>query len=210
MTAIGALLAPGLAFADFSIGAKVGTGGTGLEASYHFDRQFAMRATAGTFTYRDVREVSDINYEYDLALNGGALLLDIAPKGRGFYMTGGVFINATVFEATAEIVDNITVGRTTYTAADVGDLSGDVDFNPIAPYIGLGWRWRANQPGISLGIEAGLLFQGQGDVELTATGPIATDPGFLADLERETDELEDKLGVAKLYPVLEARISYRF
>ncbi|MEL7536103.1 MAG: hypothetical protein AAFZ58_02240 [Pseudomonadota bacterium] len=204
------LLAPALATADFSMGAKVGTGGTGLEGVYHFDRQFALRGTIGTFTYTDVREISDINYEWELNVTGASLLLDIAPKGRNFYLTGGIFINGNTFDATAEVVDSINVGGTDYTTAELGDLSGTVDFNPIAPYIGLGWRWRNQEPGLSLGFETGLLFQGLGDVDLTATGPIASDPTFQADLARETDELEDKLGIAKLYPVIEVRIGYRF
>lgn len=204
------LLVPLYALADFSMGVKVGTGGTGIEGYYHFDRQFALRASLGTFRYTDVREISDINYEYELAINGGTLLLDIAPKGGNFYLTGGVFINGNTFEATAEVVDTINVGGTTYTAAELGDLSGDVDFNPIAPYIGVGWRWRAQKPGLSIGLEGGLLFQGLGDVDLTSTGPIAADPDFQRNLVRETDELEDKLGVAKFYPVIEARFAYRF
>ena len=204
------LLLPALATADFAVGLKVGTGGTGLEGFYHFDRQFALRASLGTFRFTDVREISDINYEYELAVTGASLLLDIAPKGGSFYVTGGIFINGNTFEATAEVVDTINVGGTDYTAAELGDLSGDVDFNPIAPYIGVGWRWRANEPGISIGLEGGLLFQGLGDVDLNATGPIAEDPTFQQNLVRETDELEDKLGIAKLYPVIEARFAYRF
>ncbi|MEM1264123.1 MAG: hypothetical protein AAGH76_17120 [Pseudomonadota bacterium] len=206
-----ALLAlPAVASADFSVGAKVSTGGTGLEGYYHFDDQFALRIGLGQFTYSDVRDVSGINYDYSLTITGATLLLDIAPRGGNFYVTGGIFVNGNEFEADAELIDTITVGSTTYTAADVGDLSGTVSFNPISPYVGLGYRWRAGEPGLSIGIEGGLLFQGQGDVDLTASGPVTDTPAFQQDLVRETDELEDKLGVAKVFPVIEIRAAYRF
>lgn len=203
-------LLPSLAFAEFSIGTKAGTLGVGIEGMYHFDDQFTVRATLGAYTYSGTREVSDINYDYDLDFSGGGLLLDIFPKGKRFYFTGGIWINANVFNATAVIDQSLTIGRTTYTAAQLGDFSGEVDFEPISPYIGLGWRWRQNQPGFSLGLEAGLLFQGQGDVDLIATGPIADNAQFQSDVVREIDELEDKLGIAKLFPVFEARVAYRF
>ncbi|MEM8983319.1 MAG: hypothetical protein AAGC71_09845 [Pseudomonadota bacterium] len=204
------LVLPAIAAADFSVGAKVSTAGTGIEGYYHFDRQFAFRIGLGQFTYNDVRDISGINYDYSLTVTGATVLLDIAPRGGNFYVTGGIFVNGNEFEADAELIDTITVGNTTYTAADVGELSGTVTFNPISPYVGLGYRWRAGEPGLSIGIEGGLLFQGQGDVDLLANGPITDTPGFQQDLVRETDELEDKLGIAKVYPVIELRAAYRF
>ncbi len=203
-------LLPSFAFAEFSIGAKAGTIGAGLEGIYHFDDQFALRATVGTYTYSDRREISDIEYDYDLGLTAGGVLLDIFPKGKRFYFTGGILLNASVFDADAIVVDTIDVGSTTYTAADIGQLSGELEFEPITPYIGLGWRWRNNQPGLSIGFEAGLIFQGKGEVTITATGPIAEDAQFIRDVEDEVDDIEDRLGLAKLFPVLEARIAYRF
>ncbi len=204
------VLLPGIASADFSIGAKAGTIGAGLEGIYHFDDQFALRGTVGSYTYSNSREISGINYDYDLGLTAGGVLLDIFPKGKRFYFTGGVLLNASVFDADAIIVDTIDVGGTTYTAADVGELSGELEFQPITPYIGMGWRWRNNKPGLSIGVEAGLIFQGKGDIAITATGPIADTPGFQTDVLAEIDEIEDQLGIAKLFPVLEARLVYRF
>ncbi len=207
---IGLLLLPVSAMAEFAIGAKAGSIGAGLEAAYHFDDQFVVRLSFNSYTLSNDREVSDINYDYDLNLRSGALQLDIFPKGKRFYFTGGLLFNGNNFEATANVENSINVGGTTYTAAQVGNFSGELDFKPISPYLGLGWRWRHNEPGISLGVEAGLLFHGQGEVKIFADGPIADTAAFMLDVEQEIDEIEDKLGIAKLYPVLEARIAYRF
>lgn len=207
---LGVLLLPVSAMAEFAIGAKAGTIGAGLEAAYHFDDQFVARLSVNSYTLSNDREVSDIDYDYDLNFRSAAVLLDIFPKGKRFYFTGGLLFNGNNFEATANVVDTINVGGTTYTAAQVGEFRGELDYKPISPYLGLGWRWRHNEPGISLGLEAGLLFHGQGEIKIFSDGPIADQPGFQLDVEREIDEIEDKLGIAKLYPVIEARIAYRF
>lgn len=204
------LLLPLTAFADFSVSLKAGSAGAGVEGSYHFDEQFAFRAAVNTYTFSNDRTISGIDYNYDFKLLSGALLLDIFPRGERFYFTGGLFINENTLEADAILVTNVEIGDTTYAAADVGNLRGDIDFRPISPYLGLGWRWRNNKPGISLAVEAGLLFHGRGDVTIEADGPISQTPGFLDDVADEIDEIEDQLGIAKLYPVIEAKIAYRF
>lgn len=188
----------------------MGSIGAGIEGYYHFDDQFALRLGLNTYKFTGTRIVDDIDYDYDLKMRSGGLMLDIFPRGKRFYLTGGIIVNGNSFEGDARIVDSITIGRTTYAAADVGEFGGKLDFQPIAPYVGLGWRWRNNQRGLNLGVEAGLMFHGQGDVTLRATGPIADDPDFIDDVEREVDEVEDQLGIAKLFPVVEGRISYRF
>ncbi len=203
-------LLPAAAAADFSATGKFGTTGAGVEAVYHFDEQFALRASVATYTFAAEVTVDDIDYDVDLNVRSAALIMDIFPSGGNFYFSGGVFLNGNVFEAVPIFEDVLQVGSADYTAAELGDISGEAEFKPVAPYIGLGYRWRNNKPGLSLGVEAGILFQGQGDVTIDVTGPIADTAEFQADLAEEIDDIEDQLGVAKLYPVLEARIAYRF
>ena len=110
-----------------------------------------------------------------------------------------------------------------------GVLDTLVDFNSVAPYLGVGWNSRRGQSGLSIGIEAGVLFQGT--PKLSATGMVTTGGGDMcdfsvsesgeaticpalselkADLEAEHRELSGELDSYKLYPVVSLSVSYRF
>lgn len=205
------LVFPLPAAADFSIGGKLGTTGAGIEGLYHFDDQFAFRATLNFGEFNREVEVNGNDYDAAIDMASVALQMDIFPRGKSFYFTGGFYFHDNRLGGEAIFIDDeIGIGTTLYPSADITSLSGELSFERVAPYIGLGWRLRNNQPGLNFGIEVGLLYHGKGDVFLIAEGPITADPDFQDDLEIETDDIEELLGVAKLFPVLEGRISYRF
>jgi len=208
---LGLLLFPALASADFSVGGKIGTTGAGIEGLYHFDDQFAFRATLNYSEFSREIDVNGNDYDASIDMLSLALQMDIFPRGGAFYFTGGFFIHDNTASGDAIIVDDIGVGATIYPATEVTALGGDLEFeSAIAPYIGFGWRLRKNQRGLNYGIEFGLLYHGKGDVKLIAEGPITSDPDFQDDLQLEETDIEDFLGIAKLYPVIGGRISYRF
>ncbi|OPZ59406.1 MAG: hypothetical protein BWY87_01022 [Deltaproteobacteria bacterium ADurb.Bin510] len=53
-------------------------------------------------------------------------------------------------------------------------------------------------------------FKGSPDVELRATGPLMNNPDFQQALERERQDIEDKLEPYKYYPVVRIGLSYNF
>jgi hypothetical protein len=93
----------------------------------------------------------------------------------------------------------------------VGALSGKVDFDDIAPYVGIGWDTTFGKDNcFGLVFELGVLYQGSPDVNLVSSGPIASDPTFQAELAKETAALQDDLDEYKFYPVVAVGLSYRF
>lgn len=48
------------------------------------------------------------------------------------------------------------------------------------------------------------------DIDLFATGPIASDPTFQAHLAEEERGIQDELDILKFYPVLSISLVYRF
>ena len=54
------------------------------------------------------------------------------------------------------------------------------------------------------------MFQGSPTANLSATGPIASDPGFQADLAKEENNLQDDLDNFEYYPVISIGFNYRF
>jgi hypothetical protein len=53
-------------------------------------------------------------------------------------------------------------------------------------------------------------FIGSPDVDLSATGPIASNPDFMANLAEEEREINNDLEDFKFYPVLCMSLFYRF
>jgi hypothetical protein len=56
----------------------------------------------------------------------------------------------------------------------------------------------------------GVAFLGRPHAALSATGPIASDPGFQDDLNQEQRDVEDDLSFLRFYPVLSISLFYRF
>lgn len=207
------LLLPQMAIADFSVGGKLGTGGAGLEGLYHFDENFTLRAAFVSSAFGGTFDVNGNEYDIDLETEYVSVLLEMSPSEGSFYFVGGIVLhnNAIFGDAFIDPLLGVGVGDTIYDLADIDSLTGRLEFDDrIAPYLGLGWRWRDLKPGLSIGAEIGLLYHGRGIVTLEAEGPITNNAQFLQDLNVEQEDLEDFLGIAELLPVIELRIGYRF
>jgi hypothetical protein len=99
-----------------------------------------------------------------------------------------------------------TINGVTYTAAQVGTLTGTLTFNKTAPYLGLGW---GNRPGSKLGLSAdiGALYQGSPKLSLSATGSVA---GLSSNLEQERKSAEEDLGSFNMVSGIVARRVFPF
>ena len=104
----------------------------------------------------------------------------------------------------------MTIGGTTFPAAGAGQVTGEIEFNKFAPYLGVGLEGRFFNDRFILGTEAGVLFQGRPRVDLRGDGPLAGDPTFEAALQREEDALRDDLSFFRYYPVVALYAMYRF
>jgi hypothetical protein len=207
--------------AEVAIAGKAGTLGAGVELTVGLSRQANVRLGANGYSYSDRREASDIEYDGEAKLRTGTAWLDWHPGGGGFRLTGGVVYNDTTIEGRslppASGIYNI--GGVPVPANLVGTLDATVEFNPLVPYVGLGWG-NAVAPNERLGVflDVGVIFQGKADVTLIpripANSPINTTPGARAALDillrREEQDLEDDAADYDLYPVVAIGVSYRF
>lgn len=197
---------------DFALGVKASTLGAGLEGTAGLLPRLNLRAGANAFSFDFDANTSDIDYDLEVDLLSFPVVLDWHPfKDSAFRITGGILINRNEANADASSQSSYTIGDNEYTAAALGSLTGKVDFNKVAPYVGIGWgnavgknkRW-------SFSCDFGVVFQGEANIDLTASGPIASDPTFQANLAREKQELEDELDDYKYYPVVSLGITYKF
>ncbi|HSF42105.1 MAG TPA: hypothetical protein VLT87_20055, partial [Thermoanaerobaculia bacterium] len=207
--------------AQVALGAKGGTLGAGVELTVGLSRQLNTRLGINGFEYSERREASDIEYDGEASLRTATALLDWHPGGRGFRLTGGIVYNNT--ELTGNSLPPASgvydLGGVPVPVSILGTLDAKADFDPVVPYVGLGWG-NAVAEGKKVGFffDLGVIFQGEADVELTpnlpADSPINTTPGARDALEillsREERDLESEASDYDLYPVVSLGLTYRF
>ena len=196
---------------DTFIGLKAGLLGPGLEIERSFTDTISIRAGINYFDYDYDGTEDDIDYDFELQLMTFSVFLDWHPFKGSFRLTGGVMYNGNELDAKAKSATTFDIGDNTYPGNQVGTLTGEIDFNDFAPYVGLGWNTAFGKDGHwGFTFELGVMFQGSPTANLSATGPIASDPGFQADLAKEENNLQDDLDNFEYYPVISIGFNYRF
>ncbi len=213
-----ACLCPGLAAAqsetssgpDVIFGPNVSTLGLGAEAGARFNEYFALRLGGSYFAYDFDGEFGDIDYDVDLTLQSAGAILDLHPFGTGFRLSAGVRWNGNTVDFATIPIGSVQIGGQTFSAAEAGRLDGDVEFNPVSPYVGLGYVASLAGGRFLVGFDLGMLYQGKPDIDLRASGLLANDPVFVAELNREADQIEDDLEFLGFYPVVALSFVFRF
>jgi hypothetical protein len=137
-------------------------------------------------------------------------------EGSSFHLTGGLVYNGNKFNAKAKPngLGGFTLNGHAYTAADVGLLTGRIDYRKAAPYLGIGWgnalarssRWTTN-------IDLGVFYQGNPNVQLASVGCTVSNTvckTLANDVAVERLRLRDDVDALKVYPVVRASIGYQF
>ena len=203
------------------IGVHGGTLGLGANVEIGVMENLSIRAMFSQLGLSYQETESGNRYEGDLDLQTIGLVADWRPVAGGLRVTGGVFANNNEVTATAQGLD-VDIGGSEYGAR----LDMLLDFEPIAPYFGVGWSTGYGQSGLGFALDAGVLFQGsplvsgsgtadgcsfevsdRGDAVVAMGCSI---PDLEADLESEHAELSGELEDFKWYPVFSLGVSYRF
>lgn len=207
--------------AQVAITGKGGTLGVGAELTVRLAPQLNGRLGINGYNYSDRREASDIEYDAEANLRTATALLDWHPGGGGFRLSAGAVYNDTRIEGSSlpPASGSYIIGGVPVPVSLVGTLDAEADFDPVVPYVGLGWGNAVGQSGrVGFSLDIGAIFQGQADVTLIPVlppdSPIHTTPGAreLLDilLEREAQDLEEEVADYDVYPVVSIGVSYRF
>lgn len=208
--------------ADVAWSLRASTLGLGLEVTASLTERIAVRVGANGFAFDTDLTESGIDYEADLQLLSVSALVDWHPAANGFRVSAGLLINENELDLTGESdQDEFEIGDTTYTSDNLR-LSGLLDFEPVAPYLGIGWNSTFTKDrGWGFSVDLGVVFQGEPRVTLNGSGravrqsdgfavDAATDPRFQQDLLAEEDNLERELDDFEFYPVVAIGAVYRF
>ena len=197
---------------DFAITGGVGTVGGSVEGQFQVNDYFQLRAGANYLTFSEDIDVDDITYDGDLDISGFGAFVDVHPFGNSFFLTGGAYAGGKEIDLIASSTQAVEIGGVVFTPAEYGRLEGDVSFDDVAPFLGLGFDTTFTGSGHwGFHILAGAAVFGSGDVTLDAVGgTLSNDPVLQAELAREIQEIEDEIEDYELWPVVQVGLSYRF
>lgn len=193
---------------SFGISPHVGTLGLGADVGVGLHPRVTLRAGANYIPYKPSITVSDTKWELSLPEMQFTGLVDLNLFG-GLRLTGGLRYKTTEIEATGGYTGTVSIGDSTYTGDQVGNLAGAIVTKDWSPYVGIGFGSVARR-GLGFILDLGVAFHGTPAVTLEADGPIASDPVFLNELAKEVANFEDDISWATFYPVLTVGLSFGF
>jgi hypothetical protein len=189
--------------------AKVGTLGAGLEATVGAGDYLGFRFGVNAMTLGPTVLTDEGSIDTDMEWLSYGVLVDLHPFGGDFRISGGGLINKNKFKMKANLDEPVGLNGTDY---QLDALSGDVTFDELAPYVGIGTGNAVGADGRwHFAFDLGVMFQGTPKVQATAT---ASDPAMQAvvddALAAEIADIQDDADQFQLYPVISIGVSYRF
>ncbi len=209
------LTSSGIANADFGIGIKAGTLGLGLEGRWNPLPWLDLRVGANRYDYDATGAQAGIDYDATLALDTYYLTGNFRFPLSPFRVTAGAFSNGNELKMTSQdtLGTDFNIGGIPFTSADVGALQSITSFGGTAPYLGVGFDFEMFGK-VGLNFDFGVLWQGEPNVSLTATGLDTAPPQvqalLLPALEVERLELENEISDYKAWPVVSLSFVYNF
>ena len=199
---------------------EAGTAGIGPDLSVHLSEQIRLRGGYRYFTLsydqesdRNDESAGQLTYSGDLTLSNGLLLVDYFPgTARQWYVSTGVLLNESRID-TRTRCDNpagCEAGNQVYVSSVLGVVHADYEFQPVAPYLGLGWRLPAARSDHAFSFQLGVAYTDSPSVEVYSRGGnCAATPGCEASLKEEERELERDARNWRFAPVVSIGWLYR-
>jgi hypothetical protein len=159
-----------------------------------------------TYSRSAERRIDDFDLRIDatMRLSMVSAIVDLHPFGNGVRLSAGALYNRSEATFTGRSAGPYTVGSTTYTAEEIGELSGVLRMGEgLKPYAGIGFG-NAVSTGKRLGflMDIGVMFSGPPQFTMTGSGMVAP-------TAEEAAQIQQNLDWARFYPGVSLGISYR-
>ena len=188
----------------FSVAIGGGTLGLTGEVGFKAD-SIGVRGNVNYFHYSSNSTRNGVAFSDDVDLKSYGLLADWYPMQNGFRVTGGLMINKNRFGIKGSPNQTVTVGSHTYSGAAVAGLTGTVENNLIAPYVGAGYV-ADFASGLQISGDIGAVLQGKSDVVLTSSNGLITQ----SDIDLQASNIKSQADQYMFYPVFSVKVGYRF
>lgn len=216
-----------------SVGGQAGIFGIGANLKGKFTDTLGVKVGFDTFTYKDYEITDDeVKYNFDVETQDFLATLDWHPYAGSFKTSAGVIVNNSNLVGTITPnmqAQSFTFNDVTYSTDDIAKVDTEADFDPIAPYLGIGWdtSW-AKKSGWGFTFDLGVIYQGSAKVDYTVdyapvaeTGNVAVDAvaqqaradlikEVNANLAEEKRSLQTELDKYKFLPFIAMGINYKF
>jgi len=213
------------AHASVAVGAELGSAGAGAQATVELIPWLNLRGTIQGLDYSQNFSKDNTPYNSQLNLLSYGVLLDAYPLTRGPRVSAGFLGNGNKLDLNANC--NQSQGCTANNDVIKGANArffGDMKFDSVAPYVGLGWGNAMVGTPFYVSGDLGVMFQGTAKVSLNGSGTasvtnggvtrqnvnIATDPEVQQQLQQEQTRLANQVSGYKYYPVAALTIGWRF
>lgn len=186
-----AMALPALA-TPFSLGLNVGSLGWGFDAGYRFNDMFKLRGNINFFptsfvenalerSLEPASKASGVADELDTAVEfrnfTAGLLLDVHPFMGKFRVSAGLYYADLGLKLTGQSRNpyrKVSFGDADFDVGDMGRLEGEVSFNKLAPYLGIGWGTGAGKgTNFFFDLNIGAMYFSNPKAEVRTTGNIS-------------------------------------
>lgn len=134
-----ALSAAASADGNFAVTGSIGTMGGAVEGQVKVNELFQLRAGANYLAFDETIDVDDISYDGDVDFSVFGAFIDVHPFGGSFFVTGGAYTGTKEIDLIATSDVAVDIGGVPFTPTEYGRLEGDVSFDDLAPFVGLGF-----------------------------------------------------------------------
>lgn len=214
-------------FSSVGVGIKASLLGAGAEVATPLARHFNLRAGFNALSYDRGFDKDGVTYTGQLRLRSAEAHLDWFPFHGSFHVSPGALLyNGNQFHANAAVPggQSFTLNGTSYMsdAADPVTGLGSVDFKKAGPMITAGWGNLVKRHGrFSVPFEIGAVYTGAPRAALSLAGsvcdptgeicgPIASDPGVLANVAAEQAKINKDVSAFKFYPIVSIGFGVKF
>lgn len=195
-------LSPPSVSGQLGVAARAGTLGIGAEAAIGLSERLVVRGGFGLTTFDVSTTFDDISVDLELPESWYNAGLDLYLNGA-FRVGAGVLFKSDDPTVTGRLEGPVDIGGRTFTAEEIGALTGVLDSNEQAPYLLLGFG-KHTSSGFGLSLDVGAAFTGDADVTLDAQGGTFSDQAELQSrLDQEAQDFEDDMKTyLRVWPIL--------
>jgi hypothetical protein len=213
-------------FSTFAFGIKGGTLGSGVEIATPIARSFNLRAGLNYTRFDVPFQIDGIHYDTGASFGSSQLTLDWFPFHRGFHISPGVlyFRNGLYGSASVPAAEHFTLDNVNYINSVDDPVGGAASFDyqkHFAPVLLFGFTNLVprDRSRLSVPFEVGFAYTGAPTLSVNLLGTACTrqgcfnagsDPATQQNLKNELKDVDSKVGLAIVYPIITMGVAYRF
>lgn len=196
----------------FALGVQAGTPGAGLQAQFAVNDYIVLRGSYDVLQWEADDAYDGIDYEADIDFQSPGAFVDLHPFKNPFFVSAGAYFGDRGVDLNATPTENVNIGGATFTPEQVGRLTGRIELESTAPFLGLGFDNTFTHDGHwGFRLLAGAAFGDAPQVDLNSTGgSLSDEPLFQERVEQEEQDVQQDADNYKVLPVIQMGLNYRF